>query len=265
MSPLSSNYCFYLQKWFICRWFFFFLKVLVTVLNKPGPLLLLCGKVGMLCVEAAWWPSSRDATHGASQSTLSLGVFCGLFPREWVFCGGESLGTKGPLGNHFSGELDFRTPVPALWAWCWVSTWEMQSWNRPWHHAVALPSGHSLKNKNTFPFIVGFPLERPGGCRPSGKAATMDPLETGLEHSPALLVWRWASMFLWLKPCGFKTLWEHSDLPPLRTLRGSKALQGQLTLWSKPQPDLGRTISRNSKTRFYLACECQEALNFSVS
>lgn len=32
---------------------FFFFKVLVTVLNKPGPLLLLCGKVGMLCVEAA--------------------------------------------------------------------------------------------------------------------------------------------------------------------------------------------------------------------
>lgn len=31
----------------------FFLKVLVTVLNKPGPLLLLCGKAGMLCVEAA--------------------------------------------------------------------------------------------------------------------------------------------------------------------------------------------------------------------
>lgn len=50
--------------------------------------------------------------HG-EQSTLSPGVFCGLFPREWVFCGGEPLGIKGPLGNHFSGELDLGTrPCP---------------------------------------------------------------------------------------------------------------------------------------------------------
>jgi len=88
----------------------------MTVLNKPGPYCCRVARLGC-CV----WRQRDDLHHvmpplglHAEQSTLSPGVFCGLFPREWVFCGGEPLGIKGPLGNHFLGELDLGTPVPAL-------------------------------------------------------------------------------------------------------------------------------------------------------